>query len=160
MDLDAFTALFARLGAPHPEGWASSQLNEGLPQLASFLFLRQAWRHVLPEGDRTWIDRSIRSATDDPDAPFSGEGHALAALRARGATDKELTDLVRNAQAELLSSFCALLADPGDLEEEVEAVDWALFQIDGQGAPIAHMGSLHEMVLETDPTGREGRPRT
>ncbi len=36
------TELFARLGARDPEKWARSQIKEGIPQLARFLFLRQA----------------------------------------------------------------------------------------------------------------------
>jgi hypothetical protein len=31
-----------RLGAPDPEGWARSQLTEGITQLHRYLFLRQA----------------------------------------------------------------------------------------------------------------------
>ena len=41
-ELDELTRLFARLGAPDPQGWASSQPNEGILQLARYLFLRQA----------------------------------------------------------------------------------------------------------------------
>jgi hypothetical protein len=41
-ELQELTELFARLGAPRPESWARSQLEEGIPQLARFVFLRQA----------------------------------------------------------------------------------------------------------------------
>jgi len=42
MNQEQLTALFQKLGARHPEGWARSQIKEGIPQLARFLFLRQA----------------------------------------------------------------------------------------------------------------------
>ena len=46
---------------------------------------------------------------------FAGVGLALKKLRARGAADDEIIDLVRGMQAELLFSLCYLLEDPGDL---------------------------------------------
>lgn len=86
-------------------------------------------------------------------------GQALKKLRARGASDAEIIDLVRGKQAELLFSFCYLLEDPGELEPEVADVSWVLAQLDQEGNVIGSIGSLHESVLETDPTGREMRPR-
>src|SRR5688500_15480467 len=94
--------LFQRLGARDPDAWARSQLEEGIPQLARFLFLRQAWRAIIDEGDPTWINSAIASADAKPEEPYAGVGHALRKLRGRGATDAELTDLVRGMQAELL----------------------------------------------------------
>ena len=50
-DLDELTALFKKFGARDPTVWAKSQLEEGIPQLQRFLFLRQAWRNVVSEND-------------------------------------------------------------------------------------------------------------
>ncbi len=154
MDLVQLTALFARLGAREPASWARSQIEEGIPQLARYLFLRQAWRSIVSADDPTWIDKLIAASEDHPDEPYAGRGHALKRLRARGATDDELTDLVRGTQAELLFEFCYLLEDPGDLEEGMD-MSWALFQTNEDGAARSHIAGLHESVLETDPTGRE-----
>jgi hypothetical protein len=159
MDVRQLTALFERLGAREPEGWARSQVGEGTPQLARFLFLRQAWRSVVAEDDPTWIDAAIRDAEAHSEGPFAGVGHALKRLRAAGATSQDLTDLVRGMQAQLLSSLCYLLEDSGEVEAEVSNIAWALFQIDKEGEPLAAVTGLHESVLETDPTGREMRPR-
>ena len=74
-------------------------------------------------------------------------------LRARGATDKEITDVVRGKQAELLFSFCYLLSDPGDVEPEIADLRWVLAQVDDEGNVLGEIGLLHESVLETDPTG-------
>jgi hypothetical protein len=152
-------ALLHKLGAHDPEGWARSQMEEGIPQLARFLFLRQAWRQIVKEGDPGWIDNSIRRADAHPGEPYAGVGHALKRLRRRGATDEELTDLVRGMQAELLFSFCSLLDDPGEVEPDVSDVAWRLVQTDDEGNVLGSIGGLHESVLETDPTGREMRPR-
>jgi hypothetical protein len=152
-------ALFRKLGAIDPEEWAQSQIEEGIPQLARFLFLRQAWRLVVREGDSTWIGHALAHAEARPADPYAGAGHALRKLRDRGASDEELTDLVRAMQAELLFRFSYLLEDPGDLEPEVSDVSWSLVQTDSDGNVLNNISGLHESVLETDPTGREMRPR-
>jgi hypothetical protein len=97
-------ALFRKLGAPDPETWARSQLQEKIPQLARFLFLRQAWRNIIGEEDATWIDARIARAEQESNEPFAGVGLALKKLRARGAVDDEIIDLVRGMQAGLLFS--------------------------------------------------------
>jgi hypothetical protein len=159
MTQEELTALFRKLGTDDPEGWASSQIEEGIPQLARFLFLRQAWRMIVDENDASWIGRLIELAEARPDEPYAGVGLALKRLRARGATDDEITDLVRGMQAELLFGFCYLLEDPGDVEPEVADVGWSIVEVDGEGNVLGTIPGLHESVLETDPTGRGMRPR-
>lgn len=159
MNQKELAALFQKLGARNPEAWARSQVEEGIPQLARFVFLRQAWRQIVKEGDSSWIDSSIRRAETHPDEPYAGVGPALKKLCGRGATAEELTDLVRGMQAELLFSFCHLLDDPGDVEKDVADVAWGLVRVDEEGNVLGSIGGLHESVLETDPTGREMRPR-
>jgi hypothetical protein len=127
--------------------------------LAREVFLRQAWRHVITESDSTWISQEVDDAGRHPDDPYAGIGQALTKLRARGATDDEITDLVRGMQARLLFDLCYLLEDPGDVEPEFEGVSWALVQVDESGNVLRSIDALHESVLETDPTGREMRPR-
>ena len=135
-----------------------SQVEEGILQLPRFLFLRQAWRSIVSEDDSTWIDNLIATADKHLDEPYAGSGHSLNKLRARGATDEELTDLVRGMQAALLFDLCYLLEDPGDIEEDVD-MWWAFVQSNEEGQVLGHIGGLHESVLEMDPTGREMRPQ-
>jgi hypothetical protein len=153
-------ALFRRLGAPSPEDWAYSQVREGIPQLARFVFLKQAWSNVVPEGDTAWIETAIRSAQVQPDAPFSGMGGALARCKAVGASPDDLTEIARCAQAELLFAIAYLLEGPqNDLDTGVD-ISWGLFETDEHGHPTkSRIGDLHESVLELDPTGREMRPK-
>lgn len=150
---------FQALGAPDPAAWAASQVQEGIPQLARYLFLRQAWRQIVPDDDASWMSAEIAAAARSPDAPYAGVGHALARLRALGASDRDLTDLVRGKQAELLFSLCYLLEDPDVEEPEGQDVLWSLVQITEEGEVLGTIPGLHESVLETDPTGREMRPR-
>ncbi len=159
MNQQELSELFRKLGAVDPEEWANSQIEEGIPQLVRFLFLRQAWTCIVSEKDPKWITNVIAAADKRPDDPYAGAGQALRKLREKGATDEELTDLVRAMQAEALFGFCYLLEDPGDVEPEVANISWALVQTDENGEPLAAIPGLHESVLELDPTGRGMRPR-
>jgi hypothetical protein len=148
------TDLFARLGAGDPALWAHSEVTEGIPQLARFLFLRQAWKFVVPEADRGWIQQQ---ANVDANGPGGAIGAALGRLMAQGIDENALTIVVRVMQWRLLFRLCYLLDDPGSLEPEVKDIAWRLFQVDREERPIALMGSLHESVLDTEPSGREMR---
>jgi len=158
-DLGRLTDLFRRLGARDPEQWARSQVEEGIEQLGRFLFLRAAWSKVVSESDASWISAQVAQAEADADAPYAGVGQSLKSLLAKGATAEEITDVVRGKQAELLFEFCYLLEDPNLREPEVRDTAWGLFLLDESDAPTERLGMLHESVLETDPTGREMRPR-
>jgi hypothetical protein len=159
-DRNELTALFEKLGAREPASWARSQLEEGIPQLQRFLFLRQAWRGVVGERDTDWMQRYIQRAEENPDRPYADVGHALRRCLDRGASAQDLNDIVRGMQAEFLFGLCYLLDDPMFTEKELSDFGWGLFQVDRDGRPVLpRIGGLHESVLETDPTGREMRPR-
>jgi hypothetical protein len=146
--------LFRKLGARNPAGWARSQLEEDLPQLARFLFLRQAWKLVVKRDDPSWISEARQI---DAKAPGGDVGPALERLLSAGASEDDLTTVARVMQWKLLAGLCGLLDDPGDLETEVKDVAWRLFQVDDNDSPTAPIGGLIESVLETEPSGREMR---
>ncbi|GGO52389.1 hypothetical protein [Roseovarius pacificus] len=157
------TELFRALGAQRPEQWASSQIQEKIPQLHRYLFLKQAWAQVVDETDDSWIERIIESARRNPEGPFSGQGHALERMLSLGVDRSDIVDLVRCSQAEMISGLCYLLDDPSLYDEEDERVrdtGWCLVATDENLEPTREIiGGLHESVLGTDPTGREMRPR-
>ena len=154
-EIKRLTGVFRKLGADDPESWAYSQVKEGIPQLARFLFLRQAWRDIVSADNHHWIGAYINAFDANPTGPYGGVGWALKRLQAKGATSEELSHLVRGMQAELLFSICYLMEDPGELEEEVSDTQWQFFLLDDDGQPFCPIGGLHESVLETDPTGNE-----
>jgi len=156
MTIEKLTALFRKLGAPDPEGWARSQLDEGIDQLARYVFLREAWKRVVPPETANWIDEQIASAKARPADP--GAGPALQRLLAAGAARTDIHEVVRVMQWELLFSLCYLLEDPGELEPEIADMSWRLMRTDDDGECIGAIGGLHESVLELDPAGREMRP--
>jgi len=159
MNQEELTLLFEKLGASEPEDWARSQAEEGVNQLGRYLFLRQAWREIVDENDHSWIEAELNWSTENRGAPCSGIGPALQRLIDRGANPQDITDVVRVMQYNLLFRLCYLLSDPGFDEPELENFYWALVQVDDSGEVIDSIDALHESVLETDPTGREMRPR-
>lgn len=160
MKLKELTALFRKLGARDPESWASSQHDEGIDQLARFVFLREAWKCVVPPNDVSWIGRVVANVKERPFDPGSGIGTALERLLALGADRKDIHEVVRAMQCELLFSLCYLLDGPDQLEPELADLSWQLVRADDDGEIIATIDGLHESVLETDPAGCEMRPQT
>lgn len=155
MNAQELTELFAKLGAPMPEAWAKSQIGEDIPQLARYLFLRQAWRLVIGVDDHSWISKMRPKHPSQSGAEF---GPAIDRLLAAGAQQEDLTTIVRIMQWWLLSGLCVLLEDPGRLEPEVADMAWLLFRVDENDNPVEPIDGLVESVLFTDPTGREMRP--
>lgn len=152
-NLKELKALFAKYGAKSPESWARSQLDEGIPQLQRFLFLRQAWSQVVRTGDEEWIQRWRQAAERDHDGSHAPVAHALKTCLEKGVSAKELIDIVRGVQSEFLFQLCYLLEDPMFTEEELQNFSWGLFEIDKDGDPIGpRIFALHESVYETDPT--------
>jgi hypothetical protein len=154
MTKQELTELFTKLGAPNPECWASSQAEEGIPQLARFLFLRQAWRLIVREADTSWLQDQMQV---DAGSRGGAIGPVLARLLEGGASAHDLTTVVRVMQWKLLTGLSYLLEDPGDTEDEVAHIAWRLFQVNESDEPISAISGLHESVLETDPSGREMR---
>ena len=68
-EIQEWTERFRALGARNPEGWARSQIEEGIPQFARYIFLRQAWRSIIPDGDTSWIKPQIEAAEGRPRDP-------------------------------------------------------------------------------------------
>jgi hypothetical protein len=154
------TTLFQKLGAKNPESWAQSQINEGIPQIQRYLFLRQAWKQIIHEDGESWINKEIQQADRDPYEPYSGIGLALKRLLAIGAQHQDLIDIARGTQAAMLFQFCLLLDYPDFTEPELESFAWGLFEIDENDNPVLpRIGGLHESVLDLDPTGLEMRPK-
>lgn len=158
--LKPLTKLIQQLGYPEPEAFAQSVIDEGPHQLLAALFVHQAWKwHVVPDGDVTWIDREIASAAKRPNEPYAGLGLALKRCREAGVEDKHLIEMARCHQAATIFRICYLLGDPGFDDPELEDVAWGLFQVDENDRPVGQaLDALHELVLGSDPTGREMRP--
>ena len=152
--------LFRSLGAHEPEAWVHGLLEDPEPQLARYLFLKLAWDRVIGDGDTKWIERSTKRANEYPDEPYAGLGLALQRVLAAGILPEDIAEICRCVQAKTLFDISYLIDGPTDSAAELEEIDWALFRVDENGVPFGErIGGLHESVLETDPTGREMRPK-
>lgn len=161
-DLRKLTEQFKAFGASNPEQWAESEVKEGIPQYARFVFLKAAWNAVVSEGSDHWIDNVIRQSERKPNGPCSGAGTALKRMLAAGISRQDITDLVRAMQYETLFGLCYQLSDSGVVEypsDSLPQVHWSLTQVTEEGERIGEISGLHENVLSLDPTGREMRPR-
>lgn len=155
------TELFRKIGAESPESWARSQLQEGIPQLHRFVFLKLAWERIIGDGDIDWIAGEIELYRKQPDGPYAGLGRSLQRMVGKGVALEDISELARCLQAQMLFSIAYLLDGPDHVPaEDLESLNWGLFETDEDGLAIGHqISGLHESVLETDPTGREMRPR-
>ena len=105
---------FRRLGVEGPEQAARSQVNEGIPHLASASLMSWLWRFIVSHDDMSWVRAEIDSHNDlDSRKPGRGDvacpqGPVLERLLALGATRDDLTTLVRQMQIDLLSQCCSV----------------------------------------------------
>jgi hypothetical protein len=161
-EIQELAAHFRALGAEDPEGWARSQVNEGIPQYARFVFLRQAWKNVIADGNTSWIDAQIAEAEKRPRDPGAGAGPALKRMLDAGVKREDIAEVARVMQWELLSGIAYQLDNSGDVDypnKNMPMVNWALFETNEAGEPSGQIPGLHESVLDTDPSGREMRPK-
>jgi len=154
------TELFQKLGADEPESWAKSEVMENIPQLARFLFLRAAWKKIIPESDTSWMDWEIKYSIRKPNDPCAGIGLALNRLLELGASRDDITDIVRGMQYKTLFDVCYLIDDLNEDIPEIGEFGWVLHEIDKDGKLTGRIvQGMYESVLSMDPTGREMRPR-
>lgn len=156
-ELRWLTERFRQAGASDPELWAQSQLEEGIPQLARFSFLKSLWTAVVAEDDDSWIDQEIAAAKMRPGRPCTAVGPALEEMLAKGVSREGITDFVRGMQYATLYDVCLFL--DGARQVDVPVQKWTLYEVDDDGEPVAIIQGLNGSILTLDPTGREMRPR-
>lgn len=145
-DLESLTKLFAALGCPDPEGWASSQVDEGINQLGRFLFIRQAWAEAVPFDSTDWIDNILKNCPAS-----TPSGAAWRRLLNSGADRGDLARIVRDAQGEVIFGICRLLDGPDQPVPGLPDFSWGLFEIDGSGQCASPIAFVHESLFELDP---------
>jgi hypothetical protein len=114
---------------------------------------------VVSPHDTSWIDRTIENLKARQSHPGTWIGLALERLLVAGADRKDIHEVVRLMQYELLFSLCYLLDDPGELEPELADLSWRLVRTTHEGETIGTINGLHESVLDTEPAGHEMRPQ-
>ena len=158
---EELAALFRSLGAHSPEQWVSYVAADPEPQLARYLFLKQAWEQIIGEGETSWIDEQVKRSEVHPSEPYAGLGSALKRALAAGVSREDISEIGCCLQEQALFSICYLLDGRAYEEPGLEGLQWGLFRVNDQEEPYGEpIAGLHESVLETDPTGREMRPKS
>ncbi|MFD0026218.1 hypothetical protein [Streptomyces sp. NPDC058382] len=153
-DIDELTGLFDALGADDAVGWAESEAEENLPQLARYRFLRMVWQDidVWSTAAPHWVEA------------YRGDGVAGGAVERAlrlGLTPAELGEIAREVAKETAFGLLHGLAGPadGDLAPETEArlPGWHLAELAPDGRPTGRvLDALHEDLDETEPQGPAG----
>ena len=153
-DIDKLTGLFEALGADDAQGWAESEAEENIPQLARYRFLRMVWRDIDAWSSAAphWVEAYRRRG------PASGVVERALGL---GLTPGELGEMAREVARETAFGLLYGLADPadGDLppEVEVQLPRWRLAELSPQGEPTGRvLGALYEDLGEAEPPGPIG----
>ncbi|HLM69491.1 MAG TPA: hypothetical protein VK358_18260 [Longimicrobium sp.] len=115
---ESLAVTFRGLGAGEPEAWALSEVEDGIPQLARFVFLRRLWRGAeewtLPPAE--WFAERAPDPADEDDAEDEDES---AEAVAEDEADAEPAFL---AAQQAVQRILAAGADPEDLKEVARAV--------------------------------------
>ena len=136
----ALASTFRALGAPDPESWVRSQVDEGIPQLARFVFLQNLWKAVDARADADVLDAHPQAAR----------------LIAAGGSRDDVAFLARVSAFDAMMDVIGLI-DNGradDLGDQLPG--WCLVQTDEGYRPTDRVvGGLHESFTSLDPSGRE-----
>lgn len=111
---------FRRLGAEEPAAWAASEVEDGIPQLARFIFLRRLWR-----GADEWMqppaDWFAEREPDPADAEEEDDDEATAESPVADEDEADAEPAFLAAQ-QAVQRMLAAGADPEDLKEVARAV--------------------------------------
>ena len=104
------TAKFRAMGADDPESWAASEIQEDIPQLGRFLFLRNIWPNLIDTwtADVSWVER-LSQAEDEP---FADAWLALKRSREAGVEDEDISRIARWVAYETVFGLLYHMADP------------------------------------------------
>jgi hypothetical protein len=143
---DELVAAFRAAGCDDPEGWADSQLEEGIPQLARYLLCKSIWEHAI----EPW-----RRADVLDEYP---EAHVLLA---EGVDRERLWRLGRRIAYETMTAVVNAIDQDmyvGAAQVRDDAPGWTIVEVDGaSNKPTGRRaGFIHESILSVDPTGTEG----
>ena len=121
---EALAERFRAAGAEQPEAWAASEVEDDIPQLARFLFLRRLWR-AAGEWKQPPAEWFAEPEPEPRDALPAGEHDdeptlVSSAAEAAGAEDEGEPAFFAAQQA--VRRILAAGADPEDLQEVARAV--------------------------------------
>lgn len=125
----------AAAGCDEPEGWISSEISEGIPQLARFALLKSIWENsLLPAIEaQFWLNGESKDRLSKIDQVLNAQ------------EKKELfTDIAKSLCFGILN-----VLDEGVYREELPG--WCVMEIDTNDEPTKRsVGGLHESIFEDE----------
>lgn len=172
---EALAERFRALGAEEPEAWALSEVEENIPQLARFIFLRRLWRGAgewaLPPAE--WFaerepqpsddeedddggedaDRpSVAEAEADAEPAFQDAQQAVQRILAAGVDEADLKEVARAIFLHVAFDVVQTVDEGHDPEAGEGMPGWLLTEVGGDLVLTGRMvDGLHEDLLTTEP---------
>lgn len=152
--LDDLIEAFRALGAADPESLASSQLEDRVPELHRFAFLKRLWDQVADTQSTKWIEQTIEQAKGlGEDDPQAAAAPALKRMIDAGVDPNDILKVVWCAQAEMIYNIAFQLDDPGFAVAQLpqhggmqeEDALWGLFSVNEEGKPKQLLEGFHEI---------------
>ncbi|WP_420126611.1 hypothetical protein [Longimicrobium sp.] len=176
---EALAERFRAAGAEAPEGWAASEVEDDIPQLARFIFLRRLWRGAwqwkqppedwfaeIPaddvlvsdeddEDEPTLVQTSGDEVMDeDGDPPFLAAQQAVQRILAAGADPEDLKEVARAIFLHTAFDAVQTVDEGHDPEAGDGMPGWLLTEVGGDLVLTGRViPDLHEDLLTTEPDG-------
>jgi hypothetical protein len=173
----ALAERFREAGAEQPEGWAASEVEDDIPQLARFIFLRRLWRgawqwtqppeewfaEIVPDegpvgeeddDEPTLVSASPDEAPDDEDAdpPFFAAQQAVRRILAAGADPEDLKEVARAIFVHTAFDAVQTVDEGHDPRVGEGMPGWLLTEVGGDLVLTGRViPDLHEDLLTTEP---------
>jgi hypothetical protein len=182
----ALAATFRELGSGEPEEWALSEVEDDVPQLARYLFLRRMWRSAdewrLPpdqwfagrdedeaepvaeedDDEPTLVSTSAEEADagdEDADPPFLAARQAVARMLAAGVDPEDVKELARAVFVHAFYDAVRTLDEGFDPLAPEGTPGWLLTEVGGDLTLTGRMlENLHEDLFTTEPDQGEQPP--
>jgi hypothetical protein len=164
-EYERLVELLRGAGAPDPEAWASSEIQNNSAQLARYCFLRSLWPRIIDSwrDEPDWMVHYVTTAENRPRSAFADAGLALKRLQALGASDLDIGRIARAVAYAVVFDLLYHLgygSDPSLAEQFPEQYPgWALMELGADGELTGRdLDGMHESLLTMDPSGRDGSP--
>ncbi|MEM6379083.1 MAG: hypothetical protein AAF705_12785 [Bacteroidota bacterium] len=96
------TQKFEDLGVDDPVSWATSEVEEGIPQLLNVSIVKAFSEHIAEPKNMEWINYETENTGKNPDSPHFKFGKALQTMLDAGVDKTIINDFYRYAQAKMM----------------------------------------------------------
>jgi len=147
---DSLVKQLAALNCQDPRSWAKPEVDEGMPQLSRFNFLRELWQTLTPRHEPLFLKGCGLCVEGTSVGPPIGADGPFERLQKSNADMDDVIEIARHAQISALLSVTMLLDNASMSGPSVEDSSWGLFEFDEEDNPGRRVDGLHESFLDPD----------